>query len=108
VCRSFVGIHKKQRAGAFRGVFTHFLLCNRRERILRPRLDRHHRLQPHAARVVELRRPGIRRYLALELAQLRPGGRRVVRDVVGSDGPDDPVQLYCDDDDASLSRAAIE
>jgi hypothetical protein len=33
VCRSFVGIHKKQRAGAFRGVFTHFLLCDRRDRI---------------------------------------------------------------------------
>lgn len=41
----------------------------------------------------------VRAYLAMKFAQLRPGGRLIVRDVVGPDDGDETVLLVCARDD---------
>jgi len=92
---------ERQRAGEFSGAYTHFLLRNLMDPLFEDgSIDTTicnstlHELWSYAEQ-----EKTVRHYLALKLAQLRPGGRLVVRDVVGPEDGAVPVMLKCANDD---------
>ena len=100
---------ERQRAGEFRGAYTHFLLRN----LMDPLFDDGsidtticnstlHELWSYA----EQERT-VLRYLALKFAQLRPAGRLVIRDVVGPDNGDQAIFLACSESDGAALPATF-
>jgi len=93
--------HERQRAGEFGGAYVHFFHRNLFDRIFEPEsIDTTicnstlHELWSYAAQ-----EKTVRAYLAEKFYQLRPGGRLVIRDVVGPDDGDHDVLLWCSDRD---------
>lgn len=88
---------ERQRAREFSGAYTHFLLRNLLDQLFEDgSIDTTicnstlHELWSYAEQ-----EKTVRRYLALKFAQVRPGGRMVVRDVVGPEDGERSVQLRC-------------
>jgi SAM-dependent methyltransferase len=93
--------HERQRAGEFGGAYVHFFHRNLLDRIFEEEsIDTTicnstlHELWSYGDR-----EKSVRGYLAEKLRQLRPGGRLVIRDVVGPENGQDLVQLWCSDGD---------
>ena len=102
--------HEAQRAGAFGGAFVFF----KQQNLMTPVSE----TQARSVDVVicnstlhELWSYGngdetVREYLRGKHKQLRPGGRLVIRDVVGPDDKDAPVLMQCATDDGLVSDDA--
>ncbi len=93
--------HERQRAGEFGGAYVHFFHRNLFDRIFDPEsIDTTicnstlHELWSYADQ-----EETVRTYLAEKFRQLRPGGRLVIRDVVGPDDGDRDILLWCSDGD---------
>ncbi|HWB60600.1 MAG TPA: methyltransferase domain-containing protein [Chthoniobacteraceae bacterium] len=95
--------HERQRAGEFGGAYVHFFHRN----LLDPLFEAEsidtticnstlHELWSYAERETT-----VRGYLEEKFRQLRPGGRLVVRDVVGPVDGGREVLLWCSDEDGS-------
>jgi SAM-dependent methyltransferase len=93
--------HERQRAGEFGGAYVHFFHRN----LLSPLFAEGsidtticnstlHELWSYAEQ-----EKTVRAYLVEKFRQLRPGGRLVIRDVVGPEEADLPVSLWCSDED---------
>jgi hypothetical protein len=93
--------HERQRAGEFGGAYVHFFHRN----LLDPLFEDEsidtticnstlHELWSYAER-----EKTVRAYLAKKFSQLRPGGRLVVRDVVGPENGEQSVLLWCSEED---------
>jgi SAM-dependent methyltransferase len=92
---------ERQRAGEFGGAYVHFFHRNLLDRIFEPdSIDTTicnstlHELWSYA----EQERT-VRGYLAEKYRQLRPGGRLIIRDVVGPENGDGAVFLQCNEED---------
>ena len=92
---------ERQRAGEFGGAYVHFFHRNLLDRIFEPdSIDTTicnstlHEIWSY----VEQEKT-VRSYLAEKLRQLRPGGRLIIRDVVGPEKGDELAFLYCHDED---------
>jgi SAM-dependent methyltransferase len=92
---------ERKRSGDFGNVYTCFYLRNLLDPIFEPdSVDTTlcnstlHELWSYAER-----EKTVRRYLAMKFRQLRPGGRLVIRDVVGPEGGDEEVLLVCENTD---------
>lgn len=93
--------HERQRAGEFGGAYVHFFHRNLLDRIFESdSIDTTicnstlHELWSYAGR-----EQTVREYLAEKFRQLRPGGRLVIRDVVGPEDGEQEVLLWCSDCD---------
>jgi SAM-dependent methyltransferase len=93
--------HERQRAGEFGGAYVHFFHRNLLERIFEPETidtticnSTLHELWSYGHQ-----ESTVRAYLAEKLRQLRPGGRLVIRDVVGPENAERQVLLHCDTQD---------
>ena len=93
--------HERQRAGEFGGAYVHFFHRNLLDRIFEPEsIDTTicnstlHELWSYAEH-----EKSVHGYLAEKFRQLRPGGRLVIRDVVGPENGDAEVLLWCSDAD---------
>ena len=89
--------HERQRAGEFGGAYVHFFHRNLLDRIFEAEsIDTAvcnstlHELWSYAER-----EKTVRGYLAEKFRQLRPGGRLVIRDVVGPEDGEREVLLWC-------------
>ena len=89
--------HERQRAGEFAGAYVHFFHRNLLDRIFEPSsIDTTicnstlHELWSYARQ-----EDTVRGYLAEKFRQLRPGGRLIIRDVVGPENGDGKVFLHC-------------
>lgn len=98
--------HERQRAGEFGGAYVHFFQRNLLDRIFEPEsIDTTicnstlHELWSYGEG-----EQSVRAYLAEKWRQLRPGGRLVVRDVVGPEQGDREVLLWCSDGDGENPR----
>jgi SAM-dependent methyltransferase len=94
--------HERQRAGEFGGAYVHFFHRNLLDRIFEAdSIDTTicnstlHELWSYGDR-----EKSVREYLAEKLRQLRPGGRLVIRDVVGPEDGGRPVLLWCSESDS--------
>ncbi|MES2695928.1 MAG: methyltransferase [Verrucomicrobiota bacterium] len=92
---------ERKRTGDFGNVYTCFYLRNLLDPIFEPESvdtticnSTLHELWSYAAEEAT-----VRDYLAKKFAQLRPGGRLIIRDVVGPERGDDIVLLECRADD---------
>lgn len=92
---------ERQRAGEFGGAYVHFFHRNLLDRIFEPEsIDTTicnstlHELWSYGAG-----EKSVRNYLAEKFKQLRPGGRLIIRDVVGPEDGDREVLLWCSDSD---------
>lgn len=92
---------ERKRAGDFGGVYACFYLRNLLDPLFDPASvdttlcnSTLHELWSYAGQ-----EKTVRHYLALKFAQLRPGGRLIIRDVVGPEDGDRPVLLRCATDD---------
>ena len=101
--------NERQRAGEFRGTYTHFLLRNLMDPLFEDdSIDTTicnstlHELWSYAEQ-----EKTVRRYLELKVAQLRPGGRLVVRDVVGPEQGGIAVFLVCSEADGGKLPASL-
>lgn len=98
---------ERQRRGDYRGTYVHFHQRNLLERVFVPRsIDTTlcnstlHELWSYGGG-----EDAVRRYLAFKYEQTRPGGRLVIRDVVGPPDKARRVALWCDADElAKLER----
>jgi SAM-dependent methyltransferase len=103
--------HERQRAGEFGGAYVHFFHRNLLDRIFEPASvditicnSTLHELWSYAEK-----EKTVRAYLAEKFRQLRPGGRLIIRDVVGPDDGNREVLLWCSDQDGkNLTPAEIE
>lgn len=93
--------HERQRAGEFGGAYVHFFHRNLFDRIFEPEsIDTTlcnstlHEIWSYGDG-----EKSVRSYLSEKLRQLRPGGRLLIRDVVGPDDGDCEVLLWCSDTD---------
>jgi SAM-dependent methyltransferase len=93
--------HERQRAGEFGGAYVHFFHRNLFDRIFEPgSIDTTlcnstlHEIWSYG-----LGEKSVRNYLEEKFRQLRPGGRLLIRDVVGPEESDRPVLLWCAGDD---------
>jgi SAM-dependent methyltransferase len=93
--------HERQRAGEFGGAYVHFFHRNLFDRLFDPdSIDTTicnstlHEIWSYGGG-----EKSARHYLAEKFRQLRPGGRLLVRDVVGPDDGEQTVQLWCADRD---------
>jgi SAM-dependent methyltransferase len=93
--------HERQRAGEFGGAYVHFFHRNLFDRIFEPSSinttlcnSTLHELWSYGEG-----EPSVRNYLNEKFRQLHPGGRLVIRDVVGPEEGDREVLLWCADDD---------
>lgn len=101
---------ERKRAGEYGGVYTCFYLRNLLDPIFEPgSVDTTicnstlHELWSYAEQ-----EKTVRGYLAMKFTQLRPGGRLIVRDVVGPEDGDLDVCLHVSaDDGASLPRGGV-
>lgn len=98
---------ERQRAGDFSGCFVFFRQCNLMKRLpLRSPVDTVlcnstlHEIWSFGKGA-----ESVREYLALKREQLRRGGRLVIRDVVGPEGRERPVRLWCAATDGELGEA---
>ncbi len=89
--------HERQRAGEFGGAYVHFFHRNLLDRIFEPEsIDTTicnstlHELWSYAEQDKT-----VRGYLAEKLRQLRPGGRLIIRDVIGPEDGGRDVLLWC-------------
>jgi len=92
---------ERQRADEFRGTYVHFFHRNLQERVFEANsIDTTicnstlHEIWSYSEQ-----EKTVRQYLAEKLRQLRPGGRLLIRDVVGPERGDDLAFLFCHDDD---------
>ncbi len=92
---------ERKRSGDFGNVYTCFYLRNLLDPIFEPDSvhttlcnSTLHELWSYAEQ-----EKTVRAYLRMKFAQLRPGGRLIVRDVVGPEHGDTPVLLRCSTDD---------
>jgi SAM-dependent methyltransferase len=93
--------HERQRAGEFGGAYVHFFHRNLLDRIFEPEsIDTTicnstlHELWSYGKG-----ESSVRGYLGEKFKQLRPGGRLIIRDVVGPDEGEREVWLWCSDAD---------
>ena len=101
---------ERQRAGEFGGAYVHFFHRNLFDRIFEPEsIDTTicnstlHEIWSYGDG-----EKSVRSYLAEKFRQLRPGGRLLIRDVVGPDDGEREVLLWCSDADGqNLSAAEI-
>jgi SAM-dependent methyltransferase len=101
---------ERQRAGEFGGAYVHFFHRNLFDHVFEPEsIDTTicnstlHEIWSYGDE-----EKSVRSYLAEKLRQLRPGGRLLIRDVVGPDDGEREVLLWCSDKDGqSLSAAEI-
>lgn len=89
--------HERQRAGEFGGAYVHFFHRNLLDRIFEPEsIDTTicnstlHELWSYGEG-----EKSVRGYLAEKFKQLRPGGRLIIRDVVGPEDGEQEVLLWC-------------
>jgi SAM-dependent methyltransferase len=102
--------HERQRTGEFGGAYVHFFHRNLFDRIFEPEsIDTTlcnstlHEIWSYGEG-----EKSVRRYLAEKFRQLRPGGRLLIRDVVGPEESDRLVLLWCSDADGrNLSPAEL-
>ena len=104
---------ERQRAGEFGGAYVHFFHRNLLDSLFEAEsIDTTicnstlHELWSYADQ-----EKTVRVYLAEKFRQLRPGGRLVIRDVVGPENGEDPVFLWCSPEDGtnlSLAELSIE
>ncbi len=94
---------ERMRAGEFGGTFVHFHQRDLLEPIFRDRSvdtticnSTTHEIWSYGEKAASLER-----YLAYKHAQLREGGRLVIRDVVGPEDKDEEVYLWANDADGS-------
>ena len=94
---------KRQRAGEFGGAYVHFFHRNLLDRIIEPESvdtticnSTLHELRSYGEQERTLHG-----YLAEKFRQPRPGGRLVVRDVVGPERGKELILLYCHEDDGN-------
>ncbi len=94
---------ERQRAGEFGGAYVHFFHRNLLDRIFEPEsIDTTicnstlHELWSYGEQDKT-----VRGYLAEKFRQLRPGGRLVIRDVVGPEHGEEVVYLYCSEEDGN-------
>ncbi len=94
---------ERQRAGEFGGAYVHFFHRNLLDRIFEPEsIDTTlcnstlHELWSYGDR-----EKSVRGYLAEKFRQLRPGGRLVIRDVVGPENGESKVLLWCSETDGN-------
>lgn len=92
---------ERRRAGDFGGSYAHFFLRNLLDPLFDPEsIDTTlcnstlHELWSYAEG-----EKTVRAYLQEKFRQLRPGGRLIIRDVVGPRSADDEVSLWCNDAD---------
>ncbi len=92
---------ERQRAGEFGGAYVHFFHRNLQDHIFAPdSIDTTicnstlHEIWSYADQ-----EKTVRKYLTEKLRQLRPGGRLIIRDVVGPEKGEELAFLYCHDDD---------
>ena len=95
--------HERQRAGEFGGAYVHFFHRNLFDRIFEPdSIDTTlcnstlHEIWSYGEG-----EKSVRSYLAEKFRQLRPGGRLLIRDVVGPDDGDQTIRLWCSDRDGN-------
>lgn len=93
--------NERQRAGEFGGSYVHFFQRNLTEPIFEPGSistticnSTTHELWSYINQGATLED-----YLALKFKQLRPGGRLIIRDVVGPEHGDQEILMWCDDKD---------
>lgn len=93
--------HERQRAGEFGGAYVHFFHRNLFDRIFEPEsIDTTlcnstlHEIWSYGEG-----EKSVRNYLSEKFRQLRPGGRLLIRDVVGPENRDLSVSLWCSDSD---------
>jgi SAM-dependent methyltransferase len=93
--------HERQRAGEFGGAYVHFFHRNLLDRIFEPEsIDTTicnstlHELWSYGEG-----EKSVRSYLQEKFRQLRPGGRLIIRDVVGPEDGEREVLLWCSDND---------
>lgn len=99
--------HERQRAGEFGGAYVHFFHRNLLDRIFEPEsIDTTicnstlHELWSYGEG-----EKSVRGYLGEKFRQLRPGGRLIIRDVVGPGDGETEVLLWCSDDDGENPSA---
>ena len=95
--------HERQRAGEFGGAYVHFFHRNLFDSIFEA--DSIHTTLCNST-LHEIWSYGngetsVRNYLAEKFRQLRPGGRLLIRDVVGPDDGDQTIRLWCSDRDGN-------
>lgn len=103
--------HERQRAGEFGGAYVHFFHRNLFDRIFEPNsIDTTlcnstlHEIWSYGEG-----KKSVRAYLTEKFRQLRPGGRLIIRDVVGPENGETPVLLWCNcDDGKDLSPDALD
>ena len=95
--------HERQRAGEFGGAYVHFFHRNLFDRIFEPNSvdttlcnSTLHEIWSYGEG-----EKSVRIYLAEKFRQLRPGGRLLIRDVVGPDDGDQTILLWCSDQDGN-------
>ena len=100
--------HERQRAGEFGGAYVHFFHRNLFDRIFEPgSIDTTicngtlHEIWSYGDG-----EKSVRGYLGEKLRQLRPGGRLLIRDVVGPDDGDRAILLWCSEEDGHNPSAA--
>jgi len=93
--------HERQRAGEFGGAYVHFFHRNLLDRIFEPEsIDTTlcnstlHEIWSYGEG-----EKSVRNYLAEKFRQLRPGGRLLIRDVVGPENGNLGISLWCADTD---------
>jgi SAM-dependent methyltransferase len=94
---------ERQRTGEFGGAYVHFFHRNLQDRIFEPdSIDTTicnstlHEIWSYAEQ-----EKTVRQYLTEKLRQLRPGGRLIIRDVVGPEKGEELVFIHCHDDDGN-------
>lgn len=100
--------HERQRTGEFGGAYVHFFHRNLLDRIFEPEsIDTTicnstlHELWSYGEG-----EKSVRGYLGEKFRQLRPGGRLIIRDVVGPDDGEREVILWCSETDGANTSDA--
>jgi SAM-dependent methyltransferase len=93
--------HERQRAGEFGGAYVHFFHRNLFDRIFDPDSIDTTICNSTLHEIWSYGQGGksVRNYLAEKFRQLRPGGRLLLRDVVGPELGQRQVLLWCSDED---------